>query len=137
MTSLLHTLHRAKQAADAAFDGNSPDVTTSQMLVLRAISEDDDQSQTDIVARTGIDRSTAAELIRRLVDRGLVARRRTRQDARRYALRLTDRGHDLMTASTQAAAATEAALLAVLTATERKAVLDSLAKIAAVTKERV
>lgn len=137
MTSLLHTLHRAKQAADAAFEDNSPYVTTSQMLVLRAISEDDDQSQTDIVARTGIDRSTAADLIRRLVDRGFVARRRTQHDARRYALRLTDRGLALMTASTQAAAATETALLAVLTAAERKAVLGSLAKIAAVTKERV
>jgi hypothetical protein len=45
--------------------------------------------QTDIMQAAGTDRSTTAELVYRLVQKDLLARRRTRRDARRYAVRLS------------------------------------------------
>jgi DNA-binding MarR family transcriptional regulator len=47
-------------------------------------------SQTGIVARTGIDRSTLADLVRRLQRKGLLQRRRTKDDARAYAVKMGD-----------------------------------------------
>ncbi|MFZ1102753.1 MAG: helix-turn-helix domain-containing protein, partial [Hyphomicrobiaceae bacterium] len=40
--------------------------------------------------RTGIDRSTLADIVRRLTRKGLLQRCRTNEDARAYAVRLTD-----------------------------------------------
>ena len=61
-----------------------------------AIADSDEPSQTTLVERTGIDRSTMADIVRRLTARGLVQRRRTRRDARRYAVRLTDKGENAL-----------------------------------------
>ena len=46
----------------------------------------------DIGDVTGIDRSTVASLVERLVKRGWLQRRRTKDDARAYAVRLTPAG---------------------------------------------
>lgn len=93
-SSALHLLHRAGQIADELFTLNigASDLTPRQYEVLRAISLTEEPSQTQLVEMTGIDRSTLADIVRRLVDRGLVMRKRTRHDARMYALRLSDKG---------------------------------------------
>lgn len=83
MSSLLHLLHRAGQAADELFaDGMSDsDLTPRQFAVLVALGQEKGTSQTGIVGVTGIDRSTLAEIVRRLVARGLVGPRCTRISA--------------------------------------------------------
>ena len=53
-------------------------------------------SQTGLVDRTGIDRSTLADIVRRMQRKGLLQRRRTREDARAYAVKLTDEGRRLL-----------------------------------------
>lgn len=90
------TLHRAGQIADDAMaeylrDAGA-DITPRQAVVLYAISLSIDPSQTSLVDRTGVDRSTLADLVRRLVERGLVSRRRVKEDRRRYAVTLTVQG---------------------------------------------
>ena len=52
-----------------------------ERLYYRAAEQLDDLSQTDIVRITGIDRSTLADIVRRLVQRGYLQRKRTRTDA--------------------------------------------------------
>lgn len=92
--SMLHLLHRASQHADqlfAAAIGNTG-LTARQLIVLDAVARARQPSQTDICTATGIDRSTLADIVRRLVGRGLIFRRRTKEDARAYALRLTEEG---------------------------------------------
>ncbi len=60
------------------------------------VAENEGLSQTGIVERTGIDRSTLADIVRRLSKKGLLQRRRTREDARAYAVKLTDEGEKLL-----------------------------------------
>jgi DNA-binding MarR family transcriptional regulator len=93
-SSLLELLHRASQRADTHFARNvgKNGVTPRQFAVLRAVSAANGLSQIDIMAATGIDRSSTADLVRRLVSSGCLQRRRTKRDARVYAVRLTSMG---------------------------------------------
>jgi len=107
-----HLLHLAGQRADTLFaDQNSP-VTPRQYVVLAALECRADTSQTDIVRTTGIDRSTVADLVKRLVAAGYVQRKRSKDDARAYVVRLTDTGQEVLDASRGAAAATNERLFA-------------------------
>jgi hypothetical protein len=61
-----HLLHQAEQAAGRLFAENALGfVTLRQLVVLVAVSERDGLKQTELVERTGIDRSTLAEIIPR------------------------------------------------------------------------
>jgi DNA-binding MarR family transcriptional regulator len=92
--SPIHLLHRAHQAASDVFRGEVgiDGLTPRQLAILLAVSENEGLSQTDLVERTGIDRSTLADIARRLIRRRLLTRRRTKDDARTYAVKLTDEG---------------------------------------------
>jgi DNA-binding MarR family transcriptional regulator len=104
-------------------------LTPRQFAVMRAIANSEEPSQTTLVERTGIDRSTMADIVRRLTSRGLVQRRRTRRDARRYAVRLTDKGESALRLAEPAARTTDEKILAALAPTQRDAFLRSLSRI--------
>jgi len=106
-------------------------MTPRQYAVLKAVEGVQEPSQNDVVAMTGIDRSTIADIARRLVERGWLQRRRTRRDARMYALKLTARGQTALRQASPNAQATDDQLLAPLTPGERTQFLDSLEKIVA------
>ena len=93
-SSAIHMLHRASQAADELFasETSGADLTPRQFAVLAALEVLESASQTQIVDATGIDRSTLADIVKRLVKRGLLNRRRSRSDARAYVVRLTPEG---------------------------------------------
>jgi DNA-binding MarR family transcriptional regulator len=114
--SLTHLLHRACQVADGVFnaEAGATGLTTRQFAVLVAVAENQDISQTGLVAATGIDRSTVAEIVKRLLKRGLIRRRRTRLDARTYAVRLSDEGEALLDKVRPAANRADARLRAAL-----------------------
>ena len=96
---------------------------------MAAIADSKLPSQTDLVALTGIDRSTLADIVRRLVDRGLVHRKRTKHDARAYQLALTEKGQMELGSAVNAARDTDEALLSALSAQEREMFLTALSKI--------
>jgi len=133
--SALHLLHRAGQCADEVFASHISDsqMTPRQFAVLKAIADSTEPSQTTLVQATGIDRSTLTDIMRRLVKRGLVARKRTRHDARMYAVRLTERGNAALKQAQPAAQTTEQRLLSALQPKEREVFLGTLAKIVNVT----
>ena len=120
-TSLLHLLHRASQIAEERLTRGlgDTDVTPRQIAVLVVIADREDLNQTDVTEATGIDRSTLADIVRRLVDRKLVSRKRTKEDARAYALKVTDVGRRVLTTSMPVLARVEAELLDVLPAKKR------------------
>lgn len=130
-TSAVHLLHRAGQCADEMFSISltTGTMTPRQYAVLKAVQGSVDPSQTTLVELTGIDRSTVADIVRRLVERGLVQRRRTRRDARMYALRLTVKGHAALRSAEPAARSTDEKLLAALAPAERVAFIEALARI--------
>lgn len=129
--SALHLLHRAGQCADELFAvsiGDS-DLTPRQYAVLRAVDGNDEPSQTTLVEMTGIDRSTLADIVRRLVEKGLLSRKRTRRDARMYAVRLTEKGQAALRRAEPVARSTDERLLSAIPQREREVFLDALNRI--------
>lgn len=114
-------VHQLGQRADelwGTFADGLP-MTSRQFDVLSAIKADAGCSQTDIVELTGIDRSTLADIVRRLSARKLVIRRRTKEDARMYAVTLTDAGRSALKDGQKVATKVERALLSGLDPAER------------------
>jgi DNA-binding MarR family transcriptional regulator len=71
-------------------------LTVPQLMLLWAIETHAGGSQTTMVEMSGIDRSTVAEMVRRLAKRKYLERRRTKEDARAYAVKLTEDGKALL-----------------------------------------
>jgi DNA-binding MarR family transcriptional regulator len=128
LQSASHLLHRAGQRADSIFATHVGEaVTPRQFAVLQAVAEAEGLSQTDIMNKTGIDRSSTADLVRRLVSRGWVQRRRGKRDARIYAVRLTPEGRQAFALGARATRATEEILLSSLSHAQRGDFLRALA----------
>jgi len=96
--SASHLLHRAEQSATDIFSRIAPAglLTPRQFAILAAIEANQGLSQTGLVENTGIDRSTLADIIRRMLDKGLIQRERTADDARAYAVHLTRKGGNML-----------------------------------------
>lgn len=132
-TSLVHLLHRASQiAAERVTTALGDDgLTVRQIIVLAAIAAHHGASQTDIVAATGVDRSTLTDIVRRLQKGGLIARRRNKDDARAYAVRITDAGERVLKKTIPVIVKVEAELAELLSAkkhAELVALLGDLTK---------
>ena len=129
--SPIHLLHRAGQCASDIFseEVQTGDLTPRQYAVLLTVSQNEGLSQTDLVERTGIDRSTLADIIRRMLKKGFVHRRRTKEDARAYAVRLTSDGWDALRRAEPAALHADERILAGLDPTKRNEFLLALATI--------
>src|SRR4029078_3466287 len=114
--SALHLLHRAGQCAEVLFTNETgkADLTPRQYAILASVSHNPDVSQTGLVEQTGVDRSTLADIVRRLVKKGLLQRKRTRRDARMYAGGLKSKGNSALSAIKPAAARVDQRLLSVL-----------------------
>jgi DNA-binding MarR family transcriptional regulator len=131
LASPLHLLHRAGQRADSLFARHvgGHGFTPRQFAVLQAVAKADGLSQTAIMMATGIDRSGTAELVRRLVANGLLQRRRTKEDARAYAVRLTPQGKRMLSIGERASRAAGAALLGSIPARQRATFIAALSSI--------
>ncbi len=92
--SIYHQLKRVEQLAADIFARRAGrcGLTQRQYALLSSLSENEGASQADLVRRTGIDRSTLADLAARLEARGFLRRRRCRHDRRANELFLTPRG---------------------------------------------
>lgn len=108
-----HLLHRAVQLAlDIYADEFGPGaVTQRQYAVLAAAADWQDATQTDLVRSTGIDRSTMADMVARLISKGLLERERSQVDARANAVRLTEAGELVLAEARPKMAAADARLL--------------------------
>ncbi len=131
MDSILHLFHRAGQVADDLFATAmiGSDLTPRQYAVLAVLAKHENASQTDIVGQTGIDRSTLADIVKRLVDRGLLARRRSKFDARAYSVRLTAAGQAALRSTAPVAARVEEQLLKAVPVAKREEFAAALAAI--------
>ncbi len=89
-----HLLHRAHQrAADVTAQAlRAYSLTPRQYEVLLALKNDSAATQSDLVRRTGIDRSTLADMLSRMGKRGLTVSKRTETDQRANLVTITDKG---------------------------------------------
>jgi DNA-binding MarR family transcriptional regulator len=129
--SPLHMLHRAGQCAGEIFHAEmqDADLTPRQYAVLLTVSLNEGISQTGLVEHTGIDRSTLADIVRRMLKKGLLQRRRTKEDARAYAVKLTEEGRRVLKAADPVYSRVDAKILDVLSGRQREQFIESLAVI--------
>jgi len=99
--------------------------------VLAAAGAADGVSQSDLVRATGIDRSTLADLVARMIAKGLLERERSATDARANTVRLSEAGKLALTEGGKPAAKSDARLLDLLPAKKRESFLKTLAALAA------
>jgi len=129
--SPIHLLHRAGQCASDIFQGEigEGDLTPRQYAVLVAVSQNEGVSQTLLVEKTGVDRSTLADIVRRMLKKGLLQRRRTKEDARAYAVKLTEDGWKVLKATDPLAKRVDDKILGVLPNAQRERFLQDLNQI--------
>lgn len=132
--SPLHLLHRASQCAVDVFQAEMTHegLTPRQFAVLVTVSRNEGLSQTDLVSQTGIDRSTLADVVRRMLKKGLLQRRRTREDARAYAVTLTDEGKASLRHAMPHTKLVDEKILAALPVTNRERFIKDLQSIISV-----
>ncbi len=135
--SVTHLLHRTLQLAlDFHTEAVGPAaITQRQFTVLTAAGAADGLTQNDLVRATGIDRSTLADLVARMLAKGLLVRERSATDARANNVRLSDAGRAALAAGTGPAAAADARLLAFLSPKKRDTFLKILGSLASAADE--
>jgi DNA-binding MarR family transcriptional regulator len=105
-------------------------LSAQEYLVLTQLRDLGPSSQAELAAALGLDPSNLATAIAELVDRQLVDRCRNDQDRRRYSIGLAAAGAQLLARADAAIAATEAELVAGLTAAERDQLCALLRRVA-------
>ena len=97
--------------------------------LLAALDEHGPSSQADLCRHTGIDRSDVVATLNDLVERGLARREPDPGDRRRNVVTITRRGVSTLERLDAAVDVVQAAVLAPLTAGERKTFVRLLAKL--------
>ena len=128
-----HLLKRAAQYSNLIYMGEvgKSGLTHRQFTVLLAVDNNDGKSQTELVKLTGIDRSTLADLVARLLAQGYLQRKRTKDDGRTNAIRITAIGKKMLKSAQPGADEVDRQLLSLITSADRKAFIDNLGILAA------
>ena len=123
-----HLLHRALQLALDIYaeETGTGALTQRQFAVLSAVMAKEGCTQSELVRATGIDRSTLAELVARLIGKDLLARERSTLDARANTVRLTDAGRAAVQEAAPKVAQADARILALMPGAKRDAFLKTL-----------
>ncbi len=123
-----HLLRRAQQYSfdQYAKEVGSDGLTPRQFSVLHTVSQNEGCSQTDLVKLTGIDRSTLADMISRMLKKRLLGRQRTKTDARANAVKITSTGRSAMNKARAKVMKADAALMKAVPGAQRSAFLRTL-----------
>lgn len=88
-----HLMRRAVQVMNLLWDEEvSHTITSPQFAALNALYSEPNLDQQTLGRRVSLDRSTMAEVVARLSDRGLIQAARDSRDGRRKTITLTTRG---------------------------------------------
>ncbi|MCG9915220.1 MAG: MarR family transcriptional regulator [Phenylobacterium sp.] len=131
--SASHLLHRAMQVSldiYAEIFGDS-DLTQRQYAVLSAVEAREGLTQTDLVRATGIDRSTLADMVARMIAKGLLVRERSQSDARANAVRLSETGAAVLEGARPKMAQADEQLMRLVSGSKRETFLAQLRQMVA------
>jgi DNA-binding MarR family transcriptional regulator len=125
-------LRMAQEHAFEAFSRRSQEIGESpgRFATLTLIARNPGISQTELSHANGRDKSSLTPVVEDLVRRGLVERRRMREDRRTYRLNLTPAGRKTLTMLTRCARRHERALDGIIGRRNRARFLQILKKIA-------
>lgn len=87
---------RLHQHATALWEAQQHPITLAQFTLLLACNKHGTQNQTALVDITGIDRSTLADLVRRLTENGLLATEKDPADNRSRLVTITGAGNQTL-----------------------------------------
>jgi DNA-binding MarR family transcriptional regulator len=126
-------LRMAQETAFQAFSRRSQEVGESpgRFATLTLIARNPGISQTELSQAAGRDKSSLTPVVEDLVRRGMVERKRLRDDRRAYRLNLTAAGKKTLTQLTRCARRHERNLDSVIGLRDRKRFIQILKKIAA------
>jgi DNA-binding MarR family transcriptional regulator len=126
-------LRMAQESAFQAFSRRSQEVGESpgRFATLTLIARNPGISQTELSLAAGRDKSSLTPVVEDLVRRGMVERKRMRDDRRAYSLNLTAAGKKTLTQLTRCARRHERILDSVIGLRDRKRFIQILKKIAA------
>ncbi|HUO90775.1 MAG TPA: MarR family transcriptional regulator [Rhizomicrobium sp.] len=127
-----HLLKRCSQYFGDLYarEAGSTELTKQQYTLLAALEHNEGASQTALVDITGIDRSTLAEMVRRMLEKGLLSRERTEEDQRANAVAISQSGRRALRMARTASERAEKAMLDPLPPAERQRLIRLLAQIA-------
>lgn len=111
---------------EVGIDGPNP----RQFSVLINVFQNPGLSQTALVEASGIDRSTLTEVLKRMIDRGMISKRRAAEDQRTNALFLTDSGLAILEAAFEDAGRTQDRILEPLPPEDRERAIGILTALA-------
>lgn len=94
---LCHSLYSATNAVIRAYKPllEPLDLTYAQYLVMLALWEQDAVPIKQLVEATRLDPGTLTPILKRLEQKGLIARQRSREDERQWLMTLTDAGREM------------------------------------------
>ena len=126
-----HLLRRAQQRAVEIYaeELGEAGLRPPQFAVVLTVFQNPGLNQTALVQLTGIDRSTIADMLSRLVRRGILKRRRTDTDGRANTLQVTEEGETLLRAAVHVVNRVQERILEPLAPTERDAFMRLLMKV--------
>jgi DNA-binding MarR family transcriptional regulator len=126
-------LRIAQEAAFLAFSRRSQEIGESpgRFATLTLIARNPGISQTELSQAAGRDKSSLTPVVEDLVGRGLVERKRVRDDRRTYHLNVTPAGKKTLTQLTRCARRHECILDGIVGLRDRKRFIQILKKIAA------
>ncbi|MFC9245887.1 MarR family winged helix-turn-helix transcriptional regulator [Streptomyces sp. NPDC057136] len=107
----------------------SEEVTSPQFAVINTLVGEEGLDQRTVGERVGLDRSTIADVIRRLADRGLVDKVRDAKDGRRSVLRVTEEGERVHRKLSSRTARMNQIFLSPLDPAEQTTFLDLLGRV--------
>src|SRR5471032_2607544 len=127
-----HLIRRCQQFYGDLYarESGARELTKQQYTLLAALEHNDGASQTVLVEITGIDCSTLAEMVRRMLEKGLLSRERTEEDQRANAVAISPSGRKALRGARNAADRAERALLEALPIPERQKFVKALSQIA-------
>lgn len=125
-------LRRCHQISVAIFLRKCEDyhLTQLQYILLCALEELGASDQITLGGHTALDRNTVAVVVRKLEERGLIARRRNPEDRRSMLVTLTEEGKRLRHATAPSVDEVQEEILAPLSESEQETLCRLLARIA-------
>ncbi|EGF92263.1 marR family protein [Asticcacaulis biprosthecium C19] len=134
-----HLLHRVLQIALDIYNETAGEgaLTQRQFAVLQALDGGEGLSQTDLVRVTGIDRSTLADLVARMITKELLVRERSATDARANLVQLAPAGKTALDDAHPRVLAADEKILSLLSPPKRDSFVKLLRKITLAREEEL
>ncbi len=97
--TLINSIRRLVQGLRVASRDSEKKVglSSAQLFVLRKLEEEENLSLNDLADRTLTHQSSVSVVVQRLVEKKLIKRERSAQDARQLVLNITEKGRKLLT----------------------------------------